>query len=283
MREEYILERARHEVAERRRSDLEQRWGGWKRWVLPLLAGIALLAFFVVPGTVPAKLFWLMSGVCGLRPGHSYFAGAAQLPLEARMLGIYGGAMVSALLLLARGRWGAHRLASRQVLGLLGALFGSMVVDGINSTLMELQLPHLYTTTNPIRLITGLLAGAALAPFMIWLAGAVLFPKATVARPAVIGGARDLALLLAASGVFGLAMVSGQSWLYYPLAVLGVSGIVVSLTVVLLLPIVTVTDIAGRVTHVRQLVAPGALALLLTFGVVAGLALLRSATGAPLH
>lgn len=278
MREEYILELAQQQVAARREAQVEQRWGGWKRWALPLLALALLVGFVAAPGTLPQKLLWSMGGVCNLRPSHSYFSGDLQLPLESRMIGIYGGLMVTFLLLLGLRRWDARRLGDPLTIGVLAVMFGSMAFDGINSTLMEMKLPYLYTTTNPIRLATGLLSGIALAPFMLWLANMVLLPKTPRARRAVLRNPWELLLPVALNSIFGALIVSGLSWLYYPLALLGIGGVVVTLAGVLLLPIVTLSDLGGRITKARQLVAPASLALTLTFVALAGIAALRWST-----
>ncbi len=279
MREDHILARAQQEVAARRMAEIEYRWGGWKRRVLPLVVLALFAAWVVAPGTLPQKLLWSMGGVCGLRPAHSYFAGDLQLPLEARMIGIYGGFMVTFLLLLVLGRWGARRLGHPLTIGLLAVMFGSMAFDGINSTLMEMQLPSLYTTTNLIRLATGLLSGAALAPFMLWLAGVVLLPKDSRNVRAVVRCPWELPLLIAVNVGFGALVVSQSAVLYYPLALLGVGGLIVVLACVFLLPIVTLSNLDGRVSHIRQLIAPASFALILTFAALAGLAVLRWTTG----
>lgn len=278
MREDYILARAQQEVAERRVAEIEERWGGWKRWALPLGVVVLLGGFIAAPGTLPEKLLWSMGGVCNLRPSHSYFAGDVQLPLESRMIGIYGGFLVTLLLLLGLGRWKARRLGSPVTMALLAVMFGSMAFDGVNSTLMEMKLPYLYTTTNPIRLATGLLSGIAIAPFMLWLASVVLLPKAPRDARMVVRGPWELLLPIAVNAVFGALIMSGLSWLYYPLALLGVGGIVVSLAGVLLLPIVTLSEVDGRITQLRQLVAPASLALILTFAALAGIAVVRWST-----
>lgn len=281
MREDEILTRARQEVAERRMAEIEQRWGGSKRWMLPLVVFVLLGVFVAVPGSLPQKLLWSMGGVCNLRPSHSYFAGDIQLPLEARMIGIYGGFMVTVPLLLGLGRWGTRRLGNPVTIGVLVVMFGSMAFDGVNSTLMEMKLPHLYTTTNPIRLVTGLLSGIALAPFMVWLASIVLFPQAPRGNRPVVRSPWELALPIAVNTVFGVLIMREIPWLYYPLALLGVGGIVTSLAGAVLLAIVTLSNLDRRISHVRQLVAPASLALILTFVTLASIAALRWSTVGP--
>jgi uncharacterized membrane protein len=159
--EEQIIAQARQQVTARRTT--RQQPGGPWHWLLPLLVLVVVMGFALAPGTLPDKLLWLMGGICGLRPAHSYFAGDLQLPIEARMVGIYGGTMLTLLLALAARRVGARRPGSPLVLALLALFFGSMVFDGVNSTLITLGLPHLYETTNLHRIITGLLSGIAIA------------------------------------------------------------------------------------------------------------------------
>src|SRR5712692_1638021 len=47
--------------------------------------------FLALPGSLLEKLQALAAGVCAQRPSHSYFFDSAQLPLEARMGGIFAG------------------------------------------------------------------------------------------------------------------------------------------------------------------------------------------------
>jgi uncharacterized membrane protein len=174
-----ILARAQGEIASRRAAGLERRWGGRWPWLLPTLALAVLVAFLAAPLPLPRKLLLAMGGVCGLLPAHSYFAGGIQLPIESRMVGIYGGFLITLTVLVALGRFRAQRLGSRPTIMLLIAFFTSMAIDGVNSTVTDLGLPHPYTSTNVTRLITGLLAGIAIAPFLIWLLGVVTTSSTT--------------------------------------------------------------------------------------------------------
>src|SRR6266545_4250576 len=98
---EQVIARARQEIAARQAVQRVQAWGGVWRWLPPGLVVAVLLAFLAAPAPLPRKLLLAMGGVCALRPAHSYFAGNVQLPLESRMIGIYGGFMLTLALLLA--------------------------------------------------------------------------------------------------------------------------------------------------------------------------------------
>jgi uncharacterized membrane protein len=221
-----------------------------------------------------------MGGVCGLRPAHSYFAGGIQLPIESRMVGIYGGFLITLTVLLALGRFRAQRLGSRPTIMLLVALFASMTIDGVNSTVTDLGLPHPYTSTNITRLITGLLAGMAIAPFLTWLLGIVTMPSATGTPRSVLRTPWEVLLPLTANAGFAAMVMREQAIFYYPIALVSVGGGGVALALVTLLVVLGMSNLQGRITRARQLVAPGALSLLVAFAVLAVSAAMRwSVTG----
>ncbi len=221
-----------------------------------------------------------MGGVCALRPNHSFFAGGVQLPIESRMVGIYGGFVLTLLVLLTLRRLGARRLGNRPVIGVLVLFFSSMAFDGINSTLADLGLPHLYESTNLTRLLTGLLSGIAIAPFLLWLLGVMATPRGEAPARAVIQSTRELLVPLAVNVGFAALVVSEQAALYYPIALISVGGVIGVLAIVALLVILGMSGLDGRIMRVRQIVAPGALALLIAFAMLAFTATVRwSVTG----
>jgi uncharacterized membrane protein len=104
-----------------------------------------------------SALHWLGFGLCHQLPARSFFGGGVQVPVCARDTGIYVGFVVSLLVMAALDR-GRHRsdLPKAGVL-LLGALMVAVMAwDGVTS------YAGLRTTTNDIRLATGLAAGWAL-------------------------------------------------------------------------------------------------------------------------
>ena len=275
MNEDQIVARARQEVAARQQEASEQRWGSPWRWLFPALVLAMLIAFIVAPAPLPRKLLLAMGGVCGLRPAHSYFVGGVQLPLEARMTGIYGGFLLTFIALLTFRRLGARRLGSPLLIGILALFFMSMAFDGVNSTLAELGLPHLYMPTNLLRLLTGLLSGMAIAPFLLWLLGVVATPREPGVPDAVVRSPGELGAALAVNAGFAALVLDGRAVFYYPIALVSVVGIMGVLAITALLVILAISGLAGRVTQVRQVVAPGALALLVAFGILGATATAR--------
>ena len=273
-----IIARAQQQIATRRQAEAEQRWTGAWRWLPQALMLAVLAAFVAAPGALPQKLLWFMGGVCGLRPTHSSFAGGLQLPIETRMLGIFGGFSVTLLALLALPRWGARQLGSMLTIVLLALFFLSMVFDGVNSTAFEFNGPYLYAPTNTGRLITGLLSGIALAPFVLWLLNFIAMPKDMVAPRRVIQSPWELALPFGLNALFAGLVVSGSALVYYPVALLSVGGVVLVTSSAVLLVVISVSGLDGRVTRARQLATPGVIALLVAVIFLAGTAAARWST-----
>jgi uncharacterized membrane protein len=197
--------------------------------VHPLLLGAlgaTLLGFLLAPLPFLEKLQALSAGVCAQRPDHSYFVAGAQLPLEARMGGIFAGFLVGVLYLLWAGRERAAFLPPPALqAGLLG-LVGLMGADGLNALLFDLGLPALYTPQNAIRLATGLLCGLALALLAVPVLSGSLWREADP-EPS-LGSAAELAGPLCLLGLVQVATMSGVPALLYPVALLMMVGVIVA-------------------------------------------------------
>src|SRR5258707_1247008 len=163
------------------------------------------------------SLLWAIAfGICPQRPSHSLFLGGQQMPIEARMAGMFAGFLIGAGYIAARGRGRALRLPGRWMTLLLlgfGALLGA---DGLNALFFDFGLPHLYTPYNPIRLATGLLTGLAMASFLaptfnstIWEAGLDVSP---------LTGLSDVLGAIAVEAVYFVAALSGSSLSWYPVS-----------------------------------------------------------------
>lgn len=282
--EQEILARAQREVAARREAAATRHMRGGRSWWPVGCVLLVLIAFIAAPEPMPRKLLLAMGGVCSLRPTHSYFSGGLQLPLESRMMGIYGSLLLTLLWLVGRRRFRARRLGSPSMVGLLLAFFASMVLDGLNSTLAELGWRHLYTPTNPLRLLSGLLAGIALAPALVWLVSVIALPRDELRPEAVVRSPRDLLWPLALGAGFAALTLDGRDLWYYPLALITVGGVVVALATAAFLLVLSMGRVEGRIGGWRQARGPVALALLIAFAVLAATAALRWIGGwAPLN
>jgi uncharacterized membrane protein len=210
---------------------------GVKRWLLMIFPALLLLGFLLLPWPLMEKLRAIGRTVCMLRPGHSYFLAGEQLPLEARTQGIYAGLLLGLGYLLLRRRAGATRRPSRPMMAVLVGFVASMAFDGLNSTAYDAGLPHLYAPTNFLRLVTGLLTGAALAPALLYLLSISLWDKRRP-RP-VMSGFGELVGLVLVEALFLVAVVFGPGWLLYPVSLITAGGVAVTFFVVILAVVVT--------------------------------------------
>lgn len=134
-------------------------------------------------------LHWLGFGLCHQLPERSFFGGGLQVPVCARDTGIYVGFVLSlaVMALLDRGRRRTD-LPAWPLLVLGGAMVAVMGWDGITS------YAGLRSTTNDIRLATGLMTGWALPLVVAPLVNSQLWARSSAGR--VLEGWRETALWL---------------------------------------------------------------------------------------
>ncbi len=203
---------------------------GGPGWALPftLAVGLGLLVLLVaLPGGLGEKLAFLNSGVCPQRPAHSYFFQGRQMPLEARMVGIFAGFGLTLFGLWLVGRGRALQWPRRSIgLGLAG-LVGLMAFDGFNSTFWDLGWPTLYTPQNWLRLLTGVASGVGIAGLVLPAVNLVIWRRGYLITTFKSG--LEIGLALLAGLLYALGVLAGWDWLYWPLSVLAVIGVIVML------------------------------------------------------
>ncbi|MDL1924008.1 hypothetical protein FBQ95_15485 [Chloroflexi bacterium CFX3] len=101
----------------------------------------------------------------------------------------------------------------------MGFFIGLLGIDGLNSylTLFPNYEP-VYTPTNPLRLITGLLTGIAVAHLVVPFFNSTLWAQPLPVRS--LDGIRDLAAVCAVAGGVALLVLSGRPLLLWVLGVL---------------------------------------------------------------
>ncbi len=200
-----------------------RRAHGWSGALLVLLA-----IFVLAPWPLLDKLWAIGYGICPQRISHSYFLAGRQLPVEARESGMFAGFLLTILVFAGLGRIRARELPTRPLLVVLVIFVFSMAFDGVNNTLYDMGLFHLYAPYNPARLITGLLMGAAMAG-LVW----PIF-NTTVWRQAPGVPALDrwwqLGIVLLVLGLFAAVILIGVDWLLYPVSMLITAGQLAVLT-----------------------------------------------------
>jgi uncharacterized membrane protein len=190
---------------------------------------IVLFALFT-PWPLQAKLHSIARACCAQIPSHTIVFNGQPMPMDARNAGIYSGVFVVIALLWFTGRQRAARFAPASVTVILVLAACSMIADGVNSLLENQHLHAYYQDTNTLRVITGTLAGMALTILFV-----PLFNRLVWREPEPIAIAEDFVELsgyLGASLVVILALVRAPGLLYYPLSLLSIAGLLITLVMV---------------------------------------------------
>ncbi len=213
--------------------------------------------------------------VCHRIPAHSFSIGGRQLPLCARCSGLYLGALAGLGVLALRGRGQVGHFPARPYRLLLGLFMLLWAADGTNSFLALLQFPHLYPPSNPLRLITGALAGVSIAAILLPALNMTLWRDPLPARS--IANAHDLLELLLGAAIVVALVAVGWDWLLYPLGLL--SGVAVPMLLAALnaMFFLAVRRREGVATHWRHVALPLLVGLALALSQIALIGLARDA------
>jgi uncharacterized membrane protein len=221
--------------------------------------------------TLLSVLWAIAYGICPQRPSHSLFLGGQQMPIEARMVGIFGGYVIGAAYFWALRRERAMRLPGRAMTITLIGFIALMGVDGLNAVLFDLRLPHLYAPNLLLRLGTGLLTGLAFAGFVVpafnstvWASGPDLSPLSHVRH--LFGG------LLLEALYFDVA-ISGASIFLYPVSLMAILGVPILLGMIGSIVIASISrreNCATRAADLIPLVLGGLAVAVIMLGIMSG-------------
>ncbi len=198
--------------------------------------------------TLMSILWAIAFGICPQRPSHSLFLGGQQMPIEARMAGMFGGFVIGAAYFVAIGRGRAWRMPGGGMTIVLVVFVALLGIDGANAFLYDLRLPHLYPPNLYLRLGTGLLTGLAIAGFVIPAFNSTVWQAGLEASPLANG--RDLLVGLGLEAVYFVAAISGAGILLYPVALIAVLGVPLLLG---MLGAVIVASVLGRSNRAARL------------------------------
>ncbi|HIC93342.1 MAG TPA: DUF2085 domain-containing protein [Anaerolineae bacterium] len=208
-------------------------------------------------------LHLLGAGVCGQVPSHSFVIGGRRLPLCARCTGIYLGFLLGLAAMAIAGRGRASSLPPTRVLALLAGFVALMGLDGLNSYLDLLGLPHLYEPHNALRLATGVLCGLALSAIVCPIFNLTLWKAASKER--AIRNCKEVGLLLAPAAPLIWIVQAGVGPLLYPIAISSILGVLAALTTVNAVLVLILTRRQGRATSWRHALPPLGLGLMAAF------------------
>lgn len=200
-----------------------------------------------------ASVLWAVAfGICPQRPSHSLFLGGQQMPIEARMAGMFAGFVISAAYFVAHGRGRAWRTPTGWIAVLLVGFMVILGGDGLNAFLYDLRWPHLYPPNLSLRLGTGLLTGLTFAAFLVPAFNGTVWQTGLDESP--LRGPSDVLFGLAWLSVYFIAARSGAAWLFYPVSLVAVAGVPLLLVAVAMIVAAPLLKRANRANGWRDLV-----------------------------
>ena len=197
--------------------------------IATLLTVVALFALFS-PWPLDAKLRTIGHACCAQIPSHTIRFDGRAMPIDARNSGIYLGVFLVIAMLWLTGRQRAALYVPPSLRNLLLGLTAAMILDGFNSLQHTQHLKGWYPESNTMRTITGALAGISLTILVV-----PLFNRIVWREPEAIAIAEDfteLAGYLGGGVLLILALLQAPSALYWPLSILSIVGLLITLTMV---------------------------------------------------
>lgn len=241
---------------------------------LALLYLVLLAVLVFLPGqSLLERLQWLDSGVCAQLPTHSFYPGGERLPLCSRNTGIYLGFMVTIITLYITGRGQGQRLPAWPISIVLASGILALAIDGSNSLLLDLGLPHLYQPHNLLRLATGLLTGMALGALVLPILNQLFWRSSYEQRS--VPSWRALFQFLPTLIVCYFAIASQSGLILYPIALLSTFGLLTAISSVNLIVIIAISKRSQSFASYRALIPFFGLALLFASGELLFLAQLK--------
>lgn len=224
------------------------RW----RWIALLTAIIFLIIWLIeTPTGLLGKADAVGYAICHRISTRSFFLGERQLPLCARCTGMYLGILVGLGYNWSFGkRGGLPPIKLALVFGVFAAAFA---FDGANSYLY--LFPHgsgLYQPTNYLRLITGTGMGLAISAYLAPVYNQTVWPRWDV-RP-VFERFRTLIILICLGGIVDILILTRNTLILYPLALLSAAGVLITLTLIYTMIWLMITRKENMAAGFKQLV-----------------------------
>lgn len=205
-----------------------------------------------------AVLHWMGYGLCHQLPERSFFGGGVQLPVCARDTGIYIGILVSLALISWLHQGSRPReLPTRSGWIAIALMIATMALDG------GTEYAGLRSTTNELRLITGLLAGFAIGAVITPMINDELWRTGSSER--VLNTPWRLAIWISAVPVTYAVVYWGLPLLGIGYPILVAAAIVATLAAVNLIMVCMLPPFERRAESLRQALVPIAIAVAVAF------------------
>lgn len=245
-------------------------------FIAALVVTIAWLRY--TPSGIFGKADAIGYAFCHRIDTHSFSAADRQLPFCSRDTGMYNGAALAILFILAVGRKRYSGLPTRLVLVAFGLFVAYIAVDGFNSLANDLpQVSARYLPNNWLRLTSGLGMGFAMAG-MIYPIFAGAFWTRPIERP--IFDWVHLVILLIIGIVFTLLIASQQTQVLQFFGLLSALGVMSILTMIYAVLFMTFTNTFNRGQSWQDAIFPMTVGYTLALGQVFFIDFLRfSVTG----
>jgi uncharacterized membrane protein len=255
-----------------------------RRASAPPIGGLGIVAlsvamvtvFLLAPGDIALKSHAFLRGLCAQRPSHSIWIGGNVLPLDARMTGIYLGAVTMIIWLAASGQLRAAGSLPASIISILAAFVAIMAVDGFNGLLVDVQLPHAYEPSNIWRITTGGLSGLALGAALGHLFAITVWERGE-RRRAIVWRPRQLLIPLTITGLLAALILSGLPILYAPVAVGLIAAVVGTIWMLAVVVCALASGRAWTARHFGDISAVAIAALVASIVFIGALSWLRLA------
>jgi hypothetical protein len=146
---------------------------------------------------------------------------------------------------------------------ILAVFFAAMVVDGINSTLQNFG-SNVWDSTNLVRLVTGSLAGTAVAFFLYPVFNMSIWSREVRKRESVLESPLELAGYMVLVGLMVALVLDQGDWLFYPLSFLSIIGMLALLTMANTMLVLIITRREGKARNFSEALTPILVAFLLS-------------------
>jgi uncharacterized membrane protein len=241
-----------------------KRIGAASRYLVVVAVILVFIGWFMnTPPGLLGKADAIGYAVCHRIPERSFHTGGYQLPLCARCSGMYLGAVTGFVFQSIAG-WKRSRIPHWKILVILALFVAAFGLDGLNSYLYLLkqirpgflfQIPNLYIPTNTLRLLTGSGMGLGIAAMLFPAFNLSIWSDQDATRSALPGW-KSFVLLVGIQIVLDLLVLTGSPFILYPLAIIGVLGVWLLLTMVYSIVWVMVTKQENKFLRLRQVWLP---------------------------